>query len=48
MMTEKGLIAGIMVGLLVGLLMKKLAFGLLLGIGVAYLIYRSNKNEDDD
>ncbi len=45
--TQVGLIAGIAVGLLVGVVFKKLALGLLLGIGVAYLFYRSNSDNGD-
>jgi hypothetical protein len=39
-----GLIVGVAAGLLVGVIFKKLALGLLLGIAIAYLFYRSNSN----
>jgi len=40
-----GLIVGVAAGLLVGVVFKKLALGLLLGIVVAYLFYRSSKED---
>jgi hypothetical protein len=45
--TPYGLIVGIAAGLLVGVIFKKLALGLLLGIVVAYLFYRSTKEDGD-
>jgi hypothetical protein len=47
-MTQKGLIIGIVGGLVLGMLFKKLALGVLLGIGIAYLIYRANKTNKQD
>jgi hypothetical protein len=38
------LIVGVAAGLLVGVIFKKLALGLLLGIAIAYLFYRSNND----
>jgi type III secretory pathway component EscT len=40
-----GLVAGVAAGLLVGVVFKKLALGILLGIVVAYLFYRSSKDD---
>jgi uncharacterized membrane protein len=45
--TPYGLIVGVAAGLLVGVIFKKLALGLLLGIAVAYLFYRSTKEDRD-
>ena len=45
--SQLGLIVGVALGLLVGIIFKKLALGLLLGIGVAYLFYRSSKQDGD-
>ena len=42
-----GLVAGVAAGLLVGVIFKKLALGLLLGIVVAYLFYRSSNDNGD-
>ncbi len=42
-MTGKGLIVGIFCGLLVGLLFRKPAIAIMLGLAVAYLVYRSDK-----
>ena len=38
-----GLVVGVGLGLLVGLVFKKAAIGLLLGLGVAYLLYSSDR-----
>ncbi|HLO81604.1 MAG TPA: hypothetical protein VK166_11625 [Chitinophagaceae bacterium] len=46
-MTQKALIIGVVGGLILGMLFKKLALGLLLGIVIAYLVYRSNKADAD-
>jgi hypothetical protein len=45
--TPYGLIVGVALGLLVGVVFKKMALGLLLGIGVAYLFYRSSKSDGE-
>ena len=45
--SQFGLIVGVALGLIVGVIFKKLALGLLLGIGVAYLFYRSSKPDGD-
>ena len=42
-----GLVVGVAAGLLVGVVFKKLALGLLLGIAVAYLIYRSSNDDGE-
>jgi hypothetical protein len=44
---QLGLIVGVAAGLLVGVIFKKLALGLLLGIVVAYLFYRSGKDDGE-
>jgi hypothetical protein len=42
-----GLVVGVAAGLLVGVVFKKLALGLLLGIVIAYLFYRSSNDNGD-
>jgi uncharacterized membrane protein len=46
-MRGKGIIVGVFVGLLVGLLFRKPAIAILLGLAIAYLVYRSDKSYDE-
>lgn len=43
-----GLIIGVALGIIVTFVFKKLAWGILLGIGIAYLLRQSAKTRDDD
>ena len=47
-MTGKGLIVGIFCGILVGLLFRKPAIAILLGLTVAYIVYRSDKSHEQE
>jgi hypothetical protein len=40
-----GLVVGVGLGLLLGLVFKKLALGVLLGLAVAWMLYRSDNSQ---
>lgn len=46
-MRGKGVIVGIFCGLLVGLLFRKPAIAILLGLVIAYIVYRNDKSYDE-
>lgn len=46
-MKGKGIIVGVFAGLLIGLLFRKPALAILLGLAIAYLVYRNDKSYDD-
>jgi len=47
-MRGKGLIVGIFCGILVGLLFRKPAIAILLGLAVAYIVYRSDQRNEQE
>jgi uncharacterized membrane protein len=47
-MRGKGIIVGVFCGLMIGLLFRKPAIAILLGIGIAYLVYRNDKTYDKE
>lgn len=46
-MRGKGIIIGVFAGLLIGLLVRKPAIAILLGLAIAYLVYRNDKSYDE-
>jgi uncharacterized membrane protein len=46
-MRGKGIIVGVFAGLLIGLLFRKPAIAILLGLAIAYLVYRNDKSYDE-
>jgi uncharacterized membrane protein len=46
-MSGKGIIVGVFCGLLIGLVFRKPAIAILLGLSIAYLIYRNDKSYDE-
>jgi uncharacterized membrane protein len=47
-MSGKGIIVGVFCGLLIGLLFRKPAIAIVLGLAVAYLVYRNDKSYDKE
>lgn len=46
-MRGKGIIVGVFCGLLIGLVFRKPAIAILLGLAIAYLVYRNDKSYDE-
>jgi hypothetical protein len=46
--TERTLLTGLGLGLLIGFISKRIAYGLLLGIGISYLIAYFTKPRQDE
>lgn len=47
-MRGKGVVIGVFAGLLIGLLFRKPAIAILLGLVIAYIVYRNDKSYDNE
>jgi len=45
---ERTLLIGVVIGLLIGFISRRVTYGLLLGIGLSWLIYYMNKPTDKE
>lgn len=46
-MRGKGIVVGVFCGLLIGLVFRKPAIAIVLGLVIAYLVYRNDKSYDE-
>jgi uncharacterized membrane protein len=47
-MRGKGVVIGIFAGLVIGLLFRKPAIAIILGLIIAYIVYRNDKSYDQE
>ena len=47
-MRGKGVVVGVFAGLIIGLLFRKPAIAIILGLIIAYIVYRNDKSYDQE